>query len=109
MVFYAACFEPAAIDKAMKRDPGPIAMSPYGSFDTVMATLNAQLETGPYLLGADFLAADDEVRAGAGVTFNHRLCRSNLFAACLCAGPREGRRTGRAAATVLILERLLRG
>jgi glutathione S-transferase len=30
MVFYAACFEPAMVDKAMKRDPGSPMMSPYG-------------------------------------------------------------------------------
>jgi glutathione S-transferase len=58
MVFYAACFEPAAVDKAMKREPGPTAMSPYGSFETVLSTLTAQLEAGPYILGQDFSAAD---------------------------------------------------
>jgi glutathione S-transferase len=58
MVFYAACFEPAVTDKAMKREPGPAAMSPYGDFDTVMATLNAQLRAGDFILGADFSAAD---------------------------------------------------
>lgn len=58
MVFYAACFEPAAVDKAMKREPGPLAMSPYGTFETVMSTLTAQLEAGPYILGQDFSAAD---------------------------------------------------
>jgi glutathione S-transferase len=58
MVFYAACFEPAAVDKAMKREPGPAAMSPYGNFETVLSTLTAQLEAGPYILGQDFSAAD---------------------------------------------------
>src|SRR5580698_10432588 len=29
-VFYAACFDPALVDKAMKREPGPAAMVPYG-------------------------------------------------------------------------------
>jgi glutathione S-transferase len=58
MVFYAACFEPAAVDKAMKRDPGPAMMSPYGDFETVMSTVTNQLEAGPYILGADFTAAD---------------------------------------------------
>ena len=43
MVFYAGCFEPAVVDRAMKREPGTQAMSPYGDFDTVMAALNAQL------------------------------------------------------------------
>jgi glutathione S-transferase len=58
MVFYAASFEPAAVDKAMKREPGPTAMSPYGDFETVLSTLIAQLEAGPYLLGQDLSAAD---------------------------------------------------
>jgi glutathione S-transferase len=58
MAFYAACFEPAVVDKAMKRDPGPLAMSPYGDFDTVMSTLTTQIETGPYILGDTFPAAD---------------------------------------------------
>lgn len=58
MAFYAGCFEPALVDKAMKREPGPAAMSPYGDFDTVMSALNAQLRTGPFILGQDFLAAD---------------------------------------------------
>ena len=58
MIFYAACFEPAVVDKAMKREPGPSAMSPYGDFDTVLSTLTARLEAGPYMLGEDFSAAD---------------------------------------------------
>jgi glutathione S-transferase len=58
MAFYAACFEPAAVDRAMKREPGSTMMSPYGDFDTVISTLTAQLEAGPYILGADFSAAD---------------------------------------------------
>jgi glutathione S-transferase len=33
-------------------------MSPYGDFETVMTTLSGQLQTGPYLLGSAFTAAD---------------------------------------------------
>ena len=58
MVFYAACFEPALVDRAMKREPGTPGMSPYGSFDTVIETLRAALTPGPWLLGARFSAAD---------------------------------------------------
>jgi glutathione S-transferase len=58
MAFYAACFEPAVVDKAMKREPAPPMMSPYGNFETVIGTVTAQLEAGPYMLGADFSAAD---------------------------------------------------
>jgi glutathione S-transferase len=57
-VFYAACFEPAIVDKHMKREPGPQAMSPYGDCDTVLDTLYAQLAPGPYLLGDKPTAAD---------------------------------------------------
>jgi glutathione S-transferase len=58
MVFYAACFEPAVIDRALKRDPGQQAMSTYGDFDTMLGTLTAQLAKGPYILGDRFSAAD---------------------------------------------------
>jgi glutathione S-transferase len=58
MAFYAGCFEPAAVDRAMKREPGQTMMSPYGDFETVMATVNAQLRAGPFLLGEDFTTAD---------------------------------------------------
>jgi glutathione S-transferase len=57
-VFYAACFEPAVCDKAMKREPGPVAMVPYGDFSTTLSTLTAQLSKGPWLLGERFTAAD---------------------------------------------------
>lgn len=58
MAFYAGCFEPAVVDKAMKREAGPAMMSPYGDFGTMMATVTAQLGAGPYILGQDFTAAD---------------------------------------------------
>ena len=58
MVFYAACYEPALMDQAMKREPAPLAMSPYGDFDTVLGTLIDHLATRPYLLGDTHCAAD---------------------------------------------------
>jgi glutathione S-transferase len=58
MAYYGSSFEPAVIDRALTREPGPPAMSPYGDFDTVLATLTAQLRQGPYLLGERFSAAD---------------------------------------------------
>jgi len=57
-VFYAACFEPAMVDKALKREPGSAAMVPYGSVETTVDTLVAQLSAGPWLLGDRFTAAD---------------------------------------------------
>jgi glutathione S-transferase len=58
MVFYAACFEPAVVDRAAKHEPAPAMMSPYGDYDTMLATLVGQLARRPYLLGARFSAAD---------------------------------------------------
>ncbi len=58
MVFYAACFEPAVVDRAAKHEPAPVMMSPYGDYDTMLATVVSQLHSGPYLLGERFSAAD---------------------------------------------------
>lgn len=58
MVFYGSCFEPALVDKALKREPAAPGVSPYGDFDTVLGTVVAQLERGPYILGETFSAAD---------------------------------------------------
>lgn len=58
MVFYASCFEPAVVDVAMKREPAPPSMSPYGSYETVLDALSGQLRRGPYMLGDRFTAAD---------------------------------------------------
>lgn len=57
-VFYGACFEPALIDKAMKREPGPAPMSPYGDVDLTVRTVVDQLGKGPWLLGERFTAVD---------------------------------------------------
>jgi glutathione S-transferase len=58
MTFYASCFEPAVVDKALKREPGPQMMSPYGDFETVMTVVNTQLQAGPFMLGQQFSTAD---------------------------------------------------
>ena len=58
LAFYGSSFEPAMVDRAMKRDPGGAAMSPYGDPDLVLNALADQLRTGPYLLGERFTAAD---------------------------------------------------
>ena len=58
LFFYGSSFEPALIDKAMKREPAPPATSPYGDYDTMLKTLFDQLERGPWLLGDRFTAAD---------------------------------------------------
>ncbi|MCS0582615.1 glutathione S-transferase family protein [Massilia pinisoli] len=58
LAFYGSSFEPAINDVAMKREPAPPVMCPYGDFDTMLATLTRQLRAGPYLLGERFSAAD---------------------------------------------------
>ncbi|KQP72660.1 glutathione S-transferase [Methylobacterium sp. Leaf111] len=58
MVFYGSTFEPAVVDRALQREPGPRAMSPYGDFDAVLGTMVEALTPGPYLLGNRHSAAD---------------------------------------------------
>lgn len=58
LAFYAACFEPAVVDHAFKREPIEPATSPYRDYETVIQTLVDQLARGDYLLGAQLTAAD---------------------------------------------------
>ncbi len=58
MVYYAACYEPGVVDQAMKREPAPLAMSPYGNFDAMLGTVLDRFATSRYLLGDVFSAAD---------------------------------------------------
>ena len=58
LFFYGSSYEPALIDRSMKREPAPPATSPYGTYDTMLQTLWNQLGNGPYLLGERFTAAD---------------------------------------------------
>ena len=68
MFLYAGAFEPAVIDVAMKREVGPVAMSPYGTFDAVLDTVTGALAKGPHILGEKFTAADVYWGAGLGWT-----------------------------------------
>jgi glutathione S-transferase len=70
MVFYAACFEPALVDRALQRDPGRQSTSPYGDYDTMLGTLLGQLARGPWMLGERFSAAD--VLWGMSLTWTTR-------------------------------------
>jgi glutathione S-transferase len=58
LVFYAACFEPAIGDRAMKREPAPRTQSPYADYATTVAAITGALQPGPWLLGERFSAAD---------------------------------------------------
>jgi glutathione S-transferase len=65
IVFNQAAVEPAAMDRALKREPGPAASLSYGTYDTTIETLARALAEGPYILGDRFSAAD--VVVGSGV------------------------------------------
>ncbi|NEV78395.1 glutathione S-transferase family protein [Rhodopseudomonas sp. BR0C11] len=58
IAYYGSSFEPAVVDRFMQREPGATEMSPYADYDTMLGALEAQLATGPYLLGDRFTAAD---------------------------------------------------
>lgn len=58
LAFYGSSFEPAMVDHALKREPGPAAMSPYGTYEGVVDLLSAQLAQGPYILGDRFMTLD---------------------------------------------------
>ena len=58
LFFYGSSFEPAIVDRSLKREPAAPATSPYGDYDTMLTTLTDQLARGRYLLGDRFSAAD---------------------------------------------------
>ena len=68
MFFGSACLEPAVIDRMLSRPAAsrPVALS-YGSYEDTVATLEKALAPGPYLLGAQFTAAD--VYIGSQISF----------------------------------------
>ncbi len=58
LAFYGSCFEPAMVDKAMKREPAPRGMSPYVDAETVLQVVEAQLARDDYFLGPEPSAVD---------------------------------------------------
>ena len=58
LFFYGSSFEPAIVDRSMKREPAPPSTCPYGDYETMLKTLTDQLARGPYLLGDRISAAD---------------------------------------------------
>jgi glutathione S-transferase len=58
IVYYGSSFEPAVVDRAMKREPAPKSTAPYGDYDSMLAVIVDALRKGPYLLGERFTAAD---------------------------------------------------
>lgn len=58
IALYGSSFEPAVMDRALKREPPPARMSAYGSFEDLFAMIEGQLAEGPWLFGDRFTAAD---------------------------------------------------
>ncbi len=58
LFYYGSSFEPALVDRSLKREPAPAGVSPYGDYETMLKTLTDQLAAGPFLLGERFTAAD---------------------------------------------------
>jgi len=58
LVFGASSFEPALLDKMMKRPEVSKMTAGWGDYDDVVRTLKTALTPGPYLLGERFTAAD---------------------------------------------------
>lgn len=58
MAFYGSCFEPALVDRWLKREVEDKKTTGYGNFDDVFNTLVGQLSKGPYMLGEQFTALD---------------------------------------------------
>lgn len=58
IAYYGSSFEPAVIDRFMKREPASLSLSPYADFDTMLGALESALAKGPYLFGDQITAAD---------------------------------------------------
>ena len=65
MFFAGSSFEPAIVDRAMKREGGDKSMLPYGDVDTTVEVAAQAVAKGLWLLGEKFTAAD--VYFGAGI------------------------------------------
>lgn len=58
MVYYAASFEPALIDKWRGIAQDAPERSPYRDYDSMLGALEAQIARGPYILGERLTLAD---------------------------------------------------
>lgn len=58
LFFGPSCFEPAIIDKMLKREPGDRGAIGWGNMDLVLDTISKAIEKGPFLFGDQFTAAD---------------------------------------------------
>jgi glutathione S-transferase len=74
MFFQSGCFEPAIVDRALKREPGPKSTLPYGDCDTTINTVEAALEKGPWFLGERFTALDVYFGSALRWTMHFGIC-----------------------------------
>lgn len=58
LVYYAACFEPALMDRFSQQAPPDPTQSVYRDFETMLDTLEAALAEGPWILGERMSVAD---------------------------------------------------
>jgi len=62
IAYYGSSFEPAVMDKFMKREPAPgthqASVLSYSDYDSMLGVLESQLSKGPYLLGEQMTATD---------------------------------------------------
>jgi glutathione S-transferase len=58
LFFGPSCFEPAIIDKMLKREPGDRGAIGWGNLELVLDTISKAIEKEPYLFGDQFTAAD---------------------------------------------------
>ncbi|SIP96203.1 glutathione S-transferase [Rhizobium sp. RU20A] len=58
LVFYNACFEPALIDRYLKRDTASQNDTPYADYNSMLSVLRTQLAKAPFLTGDTMTAAD---------------------------------------------------
>ena len=68
LAFYAACFEPALMDHALKRAPVDPGTAPWRDYDSVIEALVAQLSRADYIVGDTLTAADLLWGTGLGWT-----------------------------------------
>ncbi|HWW49241.1 MAG TPA: glutathione S-transferase family protein [Xanthobacteraceae bacterium] len=70
LIFSPACIEPAMI-QAFAKFEVPTTTAGWGSVDQVFGTLDEALQTGPWILGDKFSAAD--IMIGSGLNFACKL------------------------------------
>jgi glutathione S-transferase len=65
LFFGPSCVEPAIMDRAFPRQAtAPASALGYGDFDTVLDVIATAVQGGPYILGAQFTAADVVIGSG---------------------------------------------